>query len=317
MIEISNLTRKYGEKTAVENVSFKIEKGEIVGLLGPNGAGKTTIMKMITGYLMPTEGSITVDGIDVVEHPREAAAKIGFLPEIPPLYVEMEVAEYLRFMSEIKGIGKDQRQERIEEVMQIAQVEHVQNRVIGHLSKGYRQRVGLAGALMGMPEILILDEPTVGLDPRQIADFRNLMIELGKKHTIIFSTHILSEIDMVCEKVVILNEGRVVAVDRMEQLGQGGLGKNEFLLLIGAGREEAERALGGVLDASEYTFTEKGTDGVWFKLSADDTVELRKRIFYAFAEARLPILEMKNVQLTLEQVFLKLTAADAEKEARA
>lgn len=316
MIEISNLTRKYGEKTAVENVSFKIEKGEIVGLLGPNGAGKTTIMKMITGYLMPTEGSITVDGIDVVEHPRAAAAKIGFLPEIPPLYVEMEVAEYLRFMSEIKGIGKEQRQARIEEVMQIAQVGHVQNRVIGHLSKGYRQRVGLAGALMGMPEILILDEPTVGLDPRQIADFRNLMIELGKKHTIIFSTHILSEIDMVCEKVVILNEGRVVAVDRMERL-EGGMGKNEFLLLIGAEKEEAERALGGVLGASEYTFTEKSADGVWFKLSADDTVELRKRIFYALAEARLPILEMKNVQLTLEQVFLKLTAEDAGKGARA
>lgn len=315
MIEINNLTRKYGEKTAVENVSFKIEKGEIVGLLGPNGAGKTTIMKMITGYLMPTEGSITVDGIDVVENPREAAEKIGFLPEIPPLYVEMEVLEYLRFMSEIKGIAKEERQQRIEEVMEIAQVDHVKNRVIGHLSKGYRQRVGLAGALMGMPEILILDEPTVGLDPRQIADFRNLMIELGKKHTIIFSTHILSEIDMVCEKVVILNEGRVVAVDRMERLEQGKLGKNEFALLIDAPRQEAEKALGAVLSALEYTFTEENADGAWFKISADDTIDLRKRIFFALAEAKLPILEMKNVQMTLEQVFLKLTAADNKKEA--
>ncbi|MEA5003509.1 MAG: ABC transporter ATP-binding protein [Christensenella sp.] len=310
MIEISNLTRKYGEKTAVENVSFKINKGEIVGLLGPNGAGKTTIMKMIAGYLMPTNGTILVDGIDVVENPREAAAKIGFLPELPPLYLEMEVAEYLKFMAEIKGIAKEERASRIEEVMDIAQVAHVKERVIAHLSKGYRQRVGLAGALMGMPEILILDEPTVGLDPRQIADFRKLMIELGKNHTIIFSTHILSEIDMVCEKVVILNEGRVVAVDQMEKLEQG---KNGFLLLVDAEQAEAKRVLAGVMDESCFAPAEGAGQGSWFHISEQDSPALRKRIFFALAQENMAILEMKNMQLTLEQVFLNLTAVDARK----
>ncbi len=310
MIEISNLTRTYGDKTAVENVSFKINKGEIVGLLGPNGAGKTTIMKMIAGYLMPTNGTILVDGIDVAENPREAAAKIGFLPELPPLYLEMEVAEYLKFMAEIKGIAKQDRGSRVEEVMEIAQVTHVKERVIAHLSKGYRQRVGLAGALMGMPEILILDEPTVGLDPRQIADFRKLMIELGKNHTIIFSTHILSEIDMVCEKVVILNEGRVVAVDQMEKLEQG---KNGFLLCVDAKQGEAAKVLAGVMEQSCFAPVDGAGGGCWFRISAGDSTQLRKNIFFALAQENMPILEMKNMQLTLEQVFLNLTAADARK----
>ncbi|MEA4854652.1 MAG: ABC transporter ATP-binding protein [Christensenella sp.] len=313
MIEITGLTRKFGDKTAVEDVSFRIGKGEIVGLLGPNGAGKTTIMKMIAGYLMPTYGSITVDGIDVVENPREAAAKIGFLPEIPPLYPEMETEEYLRFLAEIKGIAKQERPARIQEVMEVAQISHVSGRVISHLSKGYRQRVGLAGALLGMPEILILDEPTVGLDPRQIAEFRSLMIELGKKHTIIFSTHILSEIDMVCEKVVILNEGHVVAVDRMDTLEQG---SKEFLLAVDAPEAQARAVLCSVMDEALFATTQGEDDASWFRITAEDTADLRKRIFFALAQNNMAIMEMRNIPLSLEQVFLKLTAKEAERRKR-
>ncbi len=312
MIEVKNLTRKYGEKTAIEDVSFQIGKGEIVGLLGSNGAGKTTIMKIIAGHLMPTNGSVLVDGVDVVEQPREAAAKIGFLPEIPPLYPDMEVREYLRFLAEIRGIEKGEREARIEEVLQAAKITHVQDRVIGNLSKGYRQRTGLAGALIGMPEILILDEPTVGLDPRQITEFRNLMIELGKKHTIIFSTHILSEIDMVCEKVIIISDGHVAAVDTMENLERSKISQNEIIVLVAAEREAAQNVLTGVVQGVE--FCEQTAEGVRFRVTTLDALQTKKDIFAALAGAQMPLLEMKNAARTLEQVFLHLTSTGEEQE---
>ena len=213
MIEVKNLTKYYGSKMGVEDVSFTIQKGEIVGLLGPNGAGKSTIMKMINGYFPPTSGTILVDGHNVVEEPREDAACIGFLPEIPPLYVEMVVEDYLMFIAQIRGVPRAERKEHIGHVMELASISHVRDRLIKNLSKGYRQRVGLAQALVNLPEVLMLDEPTVGLDPKQITEVRDLIKELSKEHTVILSSHILSEINAICEKVIIINRGRLVTVD--------------------------------------------------------------------------------------------------------
>ena len=313
MIRLDRVTRKYGDKTAVDNVSFTIEKGETVGLLGPNGSGKTTIMKMITGYLAPTDGTITVDGIDVAEQPHAAAEKIGFLPENPPLYPDMEVEEYLNFIAEIKGAQKNEKAGRVVEVLETAQISHVKERVIANLSKGYRQRVGLAQALLGLPEILILDEPTVGLDPNQIADFRGLMLELSKSHTIIFSTHILSEIDLVCQKVVILDEGRLVAADSMETLQHDKKGEDSFLLRVACGREKAEailRAAAGKNSAFECDSAE----GLWFRVSAPEKLGLRQKVFFEFAKEGVAIEELKNARLSLEQVFLELTSLAREKK---
>ncbi len=311
MIELSHVTRRYGNMTAVDDVSFKIEKGGTVGLLGPNGAGKTTIMKMLTGYLMPSSGSITVDGISVIGNPREAAAKIGFLPEQPPLYLEMDVISYLQFMAEIKLADKASRTERVEEIMETVRITEVKNRVIGNLSKGYRQRVGLAQALMGTPEILILDEPTVGLDPRQIADFRSLMVEIGRGRTVIFSTHILSEIDLVCDMAVILSEGKLVAYDSVESLEQASIsrkGGDSFLLHVRAGAEKAQKVLSAAAPDAEITPIESRELGAsWFRVRAKDP-GVRARIFYALAENKIDLIEMKNDKLMLEQVFLNLTS---------
>ena len=218
MIEAIGLTRHYGDKRGVSDINFKIEKGEIIGLLGPNGAGKSTIMKMITGYMAPSEGTVVIDGSDIVKDRKKATSKIGFLPEIVPLYTEMRVEDYLYFLSEIKGIKKKARKAHIVNIMELVKVIDVKDRLIKNLSKGYRQRVGMAGALIGLPEILIFDEPTVGLDPKQITQVRDLIKKLSEKHTVILSSHILSEITMICEKVMIVNNGKLIAVDTVENL---------------------------------------------------------------------------------------------------
>ncbi|MBP0963121.1 MAG: ABC transporter ATP-binding protein, partial [Oscillospiraceae bacterium] len=242
MIEVKNLTKYYGSNKGVENVSFTIEKGEIVGLLGPNGAGKSTIMKMINGYFPPTSGTITVGGYDVVENPREAAACIGFLPEIPPLYVEMPVEDFLMFIAKIRGVPRAERKEHIAHVMELANITHVRDRLIKNLSKGYRQRVGLAQALVNLPEILILDEPTVGLDPKQITEVRDLIKELSKEHTVILSSHILSEVNAICEKIIIINRGQLVTVDTVEHLERG-TGRST-LLRVKADPQRVQEVLG-------------------------------------------------------------------------
>lgn len=311
MIQVTALTKSYGDKRGVDNISFRIEKGEILGLLGPNGAGKSTIMKMIAGYLYPDGGTVVVDGFDILEHPKEVSGKIGFLSEIPPLYMDMEVASYLNFICEIRAIPKKERKTHVAEIMELVKISNVKNRIIKNLSKGYRQRVGLAQALVNMPEILILDEPTVGLDPKQITEVRNLVKELSARHTVILSSHILSEISMICEKIIIINQGKIVAKDTVKNLSEGKEGIVRLLLKI-KGNENAvrqtltEEKFGQIIDLTE-------TEGVCtFKIEIDKSEELRIELFHILAENKLPILEMKTLENTLEEAYLRLTALDME-----
>lgn len=309
MIEVKNLTKYYGSKMGVENVSFTIEKGEIVGLLGPNGAGKSTIMKMINGYFPPTSGTITVDGYDVVENPREAAACIGFLPEIPPLYVEMPVEDFLMFIAKIRGVPRAERKEHIAHVMELANITHVRERLIKNLSKGYRQRVGLAQALVNLPEVLIMDEPTVGLDPKQITEVRDLIKELSKEHTVILSSHILSEVNAICEKIIIINRGRLVTVDSVEHLERG-TGRST-LLRVKADARTAAQILGscGEVESAQVMPAQPGDgDSVRFSVLAAKDGGIAEELFRLCAENDMPILEMRPLDASLEEVFLTLTA---------
>ena len=253
MIEISDLVKYYGDVAAVDHISFKVQKGEILGFLGPNGAGKTTTMNILTGYISATSGKVTINGHDILEEPASAKKAIGYLPEQPPLYLDMTVLEYLKFVSELKNVPKKERIRRIAEIMYITRIADVADRVIHNLSKGYRQRVGIAQALIGDPEVLVLDEPTVGLDPNQIAETRNLIKTLGKNHTIILSTHILSEVQALCDRVVIISGGRIAAVDTLNGLSQSLSGISRLLLTFeGPMRETSEkiRALPGVKEVA-------------------------------------------------------------------
>lgn len=312
MIEVKNLTKYYGSKLGVEDISFSIEKGEIVGLLGPNGAGKSTIMKMINGYFPPTSGTITVDGFDVVENPREAAARIGFLPEIPPLYVEMPVEDYLAFLARIRGVPRAERKSHVEYVMELANITHVRGRLIKNLSKGYRQRVGLAQALVSLPEVLILDEPTVGLDPKQITEVRDLIKELSREHTVILSSHILSEVNAICEKIIIINQGHLVASDTVEHLEQSA-GQGTLLRL----RAEPRRALELVGRLAEVEAVRQlpahpgDGDSVRLSVQAQEGENLAEALFHLCAAENMPILELRTLDASLEEVFLHLTTEQA------
>lgn len=308
MVEVKGLTKYYGDKLGAKDVSFSIEEGELVGLLGPNGAGKSTIMKMVTGYLMPTSGSIRIKGIDVVENPQAAAALIGFLPEQPPLYMDMTVEEYLLFVAGIKGVKKAERWAMATRVMETVSIAEVKGRIIKNLSKGYRQRVGLAQALMGKSELLILDEPTVGLDPKQIAEVRALLVELKKTHTIILSSHILSEINMICEKIIIINRGRIVAQDTTKNIEEGNLAGERYLLKLRADKTAAHAVISsveGIRSAQEDG--EAAGEGNCAFVIACQSQETRVRLFEALAKAGMPILELSKKTSTLEQAFLRLT----------
>jgi len=310
LIEVRNVIKKYGDKTATNNISFKVEKGEIVGLLGPNGAGKSTIMKIITGFIPPTSGEVFVDGHDVINNPTNAINKIGFLPEIPPLYTEMRVSDYLMFMADIKSVPKAGRKEHVDEIMQMADIAHVSKRLIKNLSKGYRQRVGLAGALLSLPPILILDEPTVGLDPKQRTELRQLILKLSKNHTIILSSHILAEVSMICEKIIIMNEGDIVAIDKTSSLEKDIEASDKFDMRIKGDEQSAIdilKSLGCVINSSSST-DDKIVSLCASKLKLDKkSDDLRQDIFYEFAKAKMPILEMRTIGMTLEEIFLQLT----------
>ena len=312
MIEVKNLTKYYDSKMGVEDVSFTIQKGEIVGLLGPNGAGKSTIMKMINGYFPPTSGTILVDGHNVVEEPREAAACIGFLPEIPPLYVEMVVEDYLMFIAQIRGVPRAERKEHIGHVMELASISHVRDRLIKNLSKGYRQRVGLAQALVNLPEVLILDEPTVGLDPKQITEVRDLIKELSKEHTVILSSHILSEINAICEKVIIINRGRLVTVDTVEHL-EHGTGRS-MLLRVKTDPLRAQEVIGRMpeIESVQRLPAQPGDgDSVRFSVLAKEDSDIAEELFQICVVSNMPILEMRPLDASLEEVFLTLTSDNA------
>ncbi|HIX28549.1 MAG TPA: ABC transporter ATP-binding protein [Candidatus Blautia stercoravium] len=308
MIEVRNLVKKYGSHMAVNHLNFTIEKGKIYGFLGPNGAGKSTTMNMITGYIASTEGEILIDGHNILEEPEEAKKKIGYLPEIPPLYVDMTVSEYLKFVAELKSIPKEKRSGNINEVMSTTKLQSVKDRLIKNLSKGYRQRVGLAQALLGYPEIIILDEPTVGLDPKQIIEIRDLIKSLGNKHTVILSSHILSEVSAVCDHVLIIDKGKLVASDTPENLSKVMAGANSLELTVKGKEEIIRRALDMVENIEELVYHQSMIkDACDFTVKIAGNQDMRENIFFALAEVKCPILKMQSSNMSLEEVFLKLT----------
>lgn len=315
MIEVTNLVKDYGNHHAVKEISFTVGEGQIVGLLGPNGAGKSTTMNIMTGYISSTSGTVKIGGYDILEQPLQAKKRIGYLPEIPPLYEEMTVEEYLDFVCSLKGIRKKKdRKENIDEVSEAVKISDVKGRLIRNLSKGYKQRVGLAQALIGNPPLLILDEPTVGLDPNQIIEIRALIKKLGEKHTIILSSHILSEVNAICDYVLIIDQGKLVAEDTPEHLSEHFADKNRILLSVKGEREQIEEAL----EASEYIASYEVTgeyDGVLdVTAETEGTEDIRDALFFEFADKKLPIVKMEMETLSLEEVFLKLTGREGEEE---
>jgi len=308
VIEVKNLTKSYGKNIAVSNATFTINKGEIVGFLGPNGAGKSTIMNIITGYLSSSEGTVLINGIDILDKPIEAKKHIGYLPESPPLCDDMTVDEYLNFVSEIKKVNKLEQEKDIEKIKEIIKIKDVEKRLIKNLSKGYRQRVGLAQALIGSPSILILDEPTSGLDPKQIIDMRSLIKSLGKKHTVILSSHILSEINAICDRVLIINKGNLVAEGTPENLAQGMNIDGKIALKVEAPEKKLEILLKNIKGIKSIVTRKTTIEGILDVIVQGDVgIEMRREIFYSLSKADYPILQMRSIDLNLEDIFLQFT----------
>ena len=315
MIEINHLVKKYGEHVAVDDLTLTVEPGKIYGFLGPNGAGKSTTMNMITGYLGATSGEVKINGHDIFADPQEAKKCVGYLPEIPPLYTEMTVREYLDFVAELKGLDKKVRKTQTEEIMELTHTKEVSERLIRNLSKGYRQRVGFAQAIMGYPDVIILDEPTVGLDPKQIIEVRELIKELGKKHTVILSSHILTEISAVCDHVFILSKGKLVASDSTEHLLERMSGAQEIALLVKEKEQRMEellKELPGVAEVSREPG--EAAEEVLFHVTAERGEDIREALFHACAKEEIPVLEMHTETKSLEDVFLELTGAGGKGE---
>ncbi len=314
MIEVSSLSKRYGNHLAVDNVSFSIKKGEVVGFLGPNGAGKSTIMNIMTGYLSLTVGKVSIDGFDIMANPEEAKRRIGYLPEIPPLYTDMTVKEYLGFIYDLKKV-KFPKAPHIEEIVRLVKIDNVYNRLIKNLSKGYRQRVGIAQALIGNPDLLILDEPTVGLDPKQIIEIRNLIARLGKNHTVILSSHILSEIQEVCERVIIINGGKIIADDTPDMLSKTLSEDHSLSLRVKGSEAEIYKILASVPGVKEMRCTgSKETGTVDFVLEPNEGADIRAAVSERLTERKKTILSLHSGEMTLEQIFLRLTdAADRGK----
>ena len=311
MIEVNNLVKRYGDHTAVDHLSLKIEKGKIYGFLGPNGAGKSTTMNMITGYIASTEGTVKIDGHDILEEPEEAKKCLGYLPEQPPLYFDMTVLEYMKFVADLKKIPKDKKANMIEEDMEMEKISAMRNSLNKNLSKGYRQRVGLAEAVMGYPEVIILDEPTVGLDPKQIIEIRTLIKNLKKKHTVILSSHILSEVSAVCDYVLIISHGKLVASDTPENLGKLAEGSNTLEMLVKGAEKPIKEALEGIEGINSVSLEHDDKQNLWsVKVTTEEQNDVREKVFYKMAEINCPIYEMKSKKVSLEEIFLELTASD-------
>ena len=306
MIEINNLVKNYGSKFALDDISFKVAKGEIVGFLGPNGAGKSTTMNILTGYLSSTSGEAKVGGIDILENPNEAKKLIGFLPEQPPLYIDMTVEEYLNFVYDIKAC-KLKRDAHIEEVMKVTKIDDVRHRLIKNLSKGYRQRVGIAQALIGNPPVIIFDEPTVGLDPKQIIEIRNLIRNLGKTHTVILSTNILSEVQSVCDRIIIINEGKIIADEKTESITQAVEDNRRYSVKVCGPVREVQNVLShlpGVISAEQTG--ERELDSYTYVIESEKGVDIRKPLFYAMSEHNWPVIGLEAIGMNLEEVFIKI-----------
>lgn len=323
MIEVSNLDKWYGNTHAVKGVTFAVAKGEIVGLLGPNGAGKTTIMRVLTGYLTPTGGRVAVAGIDVREDPIKAKTHVGYLPETPPLYEDMTVRGYLSFVAEIKGVARDRRASAVEEAMGLTGCDDVAGRLIAHISRGYRQRVGIAQAIIHKPDIVILDEPTVGLDPRQIIEIRSLIKSLAGGHTVLLSTHILPEVSATCERIIIIHQGEIVATDTQEGLTRRLRGVEHLVVQIKGQRERIENVLRKVenIKAVHHTGSQlvdpaKGGENLHrFRLEVEKGKEVREALFDALAGEKLYLYELTSESLSLEEIFLRLTTEEPVEEA--
>ena len=306
MIEILNVSKSFGNKKAVEDLSFNVIEGEILGFLGPNGAGKSTTMNIITGYLSATTGTAKIDGIDILENPIEAKRRIGFLPEIPPLYPEMTVKEFLGFIYDLKEC-RSPKEPHLREICEVVKIDDVYNRIIKNLSKGYRQRVGIAQALIGNPKVLIFDEPTIGLDPRQIIEIRNLIKMLGKEHTVILSTHILPEVQAVCDRIVVINQGKLVANEKTEDL----------ILAVDGSRKLMAKIVGPEADVLKMLKSTSGiryveslgrrdTDSISYMIESEDKIDIRKTLFYNLSKNGWPLVGLEGMELNLEDIFIRL-----------
>ena len=307
MIEVKNVTKKYGKAVAVEDISFSINDGEIVGLLGPNGAGKSTTMNILTGYIEQTSGEVTIEGYNTLKKPKKAKMQIGYMPEGVPLYTDLTVKEFVTYMAELKQVDRKVRKEKVEKVIEQTGLKEVENKLTKNLSRGYKQRVSMAGALVGEPKILILDEPTVGLDPKQITEIRNLIKELGKTHTIILSSHILSEVSQICNKVIIINKGKIVAIDTPEKL-ENKVSKNNCIYVTVEDTENKIKSMKDkIKEIKNIELVQENEDKTkQYLIEADKDVDLRKKIFSEFAKENITIFEMKKADTTLEDAFMKL-----------
>jgi ABC-2 type transport system ATP-binding protein len=311
VIEVQHLTKRYGPVTAVDDVSFRVERGEILGFLGPNGAGKTTTMRILTGYMPPTEGKAIVAGFDVFDQPIEAKRRTGYLPETPPLYPDMSVLEYLQFVAKIKGVPSGERRQRIQQVMARTRIDDMASRLTGRLSKGYKQRVGLAQALIHNPDVLILDEPTAGLDPKQIIETRELIKALAGDHTIILSTHILPEVAQTCQRIVIINKGRVVAVDTPDNLTARLRGSSTMYVEVDASGADAATSLAGVPGVTRVVEADRRDGHVAFEIDSERGRDVRRDLARAVVASGWGLLEMRPMRMSLEDVFLSLTTEES------
>lgn len=307
MIEVKNLSKRYGKSYALKDISFRIKEGEIVGFLGPNGAGKSTTMNIITGYISSSNGSVSVAGFDILEEPNEVKSRIGYLPEQPPLYIDMTVAEYLGFMYDLKKV-KLPKKAHIHEICGLVKIQDVYGRLIRNLSKGYRQRVGIAQALLGNPSVLILDEPTVGLDPKQIIEIRNLISHLGKSHTVILSSHILSEIQVTCERIIIIQKGQIVADGTPDEIAAKVSTEHKLIVRIEGPKDQVQKTLEELPFVVDLTVYGEREAGVFeYAVEAEDGQDIRKRLFAVLAEKDWPIMGLKTSDITLEDIFIQLT----------
>lgn len=315
MIQVKNVTKKYGNVTAVDNISFTVKDGEVVGFLGPNGAGKSTTMNMITGFIEPTEGSIEVNGYDISKKAKKAKKQIGYMPENVPLYMDLTVKEFVSYMAEIKLVERAKRKEEVETVIKETGLKEVENKLIRNLSRGYKQRVSMAGALVGNPDVLILDEPTVGLDPKQIIEIRNLIKNLGKKHTVILSSHILSEISQICEKVIILNKGKIVAIDTPNNLEEKTKEQNVLYVTVEDKEENMPFIKNKIPDIKELEMVKDNEDGTkQYKIVSDAEKDIRKVLFEKLPKEGIIIFELKKAETSLEDAFIKLVDKTSNQE---
>ncbi len=313
MVQVKNVTKKYGSFVAIKNLSFDIKHGEVIGLLGPNGAGKSTTMNMLTGFIEPTEGSITINGNDIVKNAREAKKSIGYMPENVPLYLDLTVKEFVKYMAELKLVSRKERNKQVEEIIKETGLQEVRNKLIRNLSRGYKQRVSMAGALVGKPEILILDEPTVGLDPKQIVEIRELIKKLGKDHTIIISSHILSEISQICEKVIIINKGEIVAIDTPNNLENMVDENNSIIITVEDSENKMQNLNTKIKEISKIELMKDNQDGTkQYVIYANQNIDLRKTLFDVLPKENITIFELRKSEPTLEEAFMKLINKDIE-----